>query len=178
MSIMQKALEESGHPLMSNTLVQHRKQEEMRQQQENIKYAKEMRDHAIMMVHNLSYSRRHKDGGGMLIPRKKENRERLMKAMHKAAVYANLARPNNGYPEPPRYDPEYPQNTSTPKTPLMCMTQEMNRLIYWVNILRARGVEEDNIIIQNVSAHVHRLQNRINKIRHGSSPRRTIVEYK
>ena len=53
---------------------------------------REMRDHYLVIVRKISYSRKLKTGGGRLIPRRKEQREELHEAAQAARVYAYLAR--------------------------------------------------------------------------------------
>jgi hypothetical protein len=167
MSTMQEALINSGNA--ANYLAQKREREAEQQRRANMAHAKRMRDKAIMQVHSLSYSRKSKDGkGGMLVPRKAELRERLAAAMQKAAVYAVLARPDNGYPAPPyRRDPEYPNGAQmhSPKKGLDMnhLVAERNRLVFWLQILKSRNAPEQTI--QNVEAHILRLARRVDKSR-------------
>lgn len=162
---LREALIHSGHPTMVGMLAQRRAREDEQRRRANMRHAKSMRDKAIMQIHRLSYSRKAKDGrGGTLVPRKAELRERLAKAMQKAAVYAALARPDNGYPEPPfRRDPEYPEGAQlrAPRKGLDMThaVSERNRLVFWLQVLKARNAPEQTI--QNVEAHIVRLGRRI-----------------
>ena len=166
MGTMQEAMLRSGNKtIISFVAERKRKQEEMRRM-EATRHAKSMRDKAIAEVHRLSYSRKSKDGrGGSLVPRKSANREKLAAAMQKAAVYAALARPDNGYPEPPfRRDPEYPIGAplgSQDGLDIRNLIAERNRLTFWLQILKSRGAPETTI--QNVEAHLLRLARRIDR---------------
>jgi len=164
MTTLQNALLRSNHPSMIRFTKEKERREEENRRRSNILHAKSMRDKAIMEIHKLAYSRKAKDGyGGMLVPRRAADREKLAKAMQKAAVYASLARPENGYPEPPfRRDPEYPAGPIA-KDGLDSnnFVVERNRLVFWLQVLKGRNAPQQ--VIQNVEAHIVRLATRINR---------------
>jgi hypothetical protein len=161
---MREALTRSGHPMMVGILAQRQAREEQERKRANMRHARDMRDKAIMQVHRLSYSRKSKTGGGTLVPRKKENRERLASAVQKAAVYAVLSRPDHGYPAPPyRRDPEYPNGArmGSPRKGLDMnhSVAERNRLVFWLQVLKSRETPEETI--HNVESHIVHLARRV-----------------
>ena len=172
---MREAFAQSKNQTVVGFLTQKKAREDEMRRRANVAHAKMMRDKAIMEIHRLSYSRKSSDGGGMLVPRKKEWRSKLDAAIQKAAVYAALARPENGYPPPPyRRDPEYPDGAllHAPRGGLDItnLVAERNRLVFWRQLLEMRGAPMETM--QNVEAHIVRLNRRIDRGRTNDMIRR------
>jgi len=165
------AMEQSGREDFAGVLAKARAEDAQRkvEQQQRVAAlaraeARRMRDTAIARIHELSYSRKLKGGGGKLVPRRKELRGELEQAMTAAKVYANLARPEHGYPRPPRaYDPEFPAPKAKPQrkdnmdyTKLMT---ERNRLTFWLSVLESRKATDETR--ERVAAHIERLEKKL-----------------
>lgn len=168
MTSMKAALEQSGHVVVVGYLA--KKEAERKVREERVKVdvdrkgraeARRLRDEAISQIHSLSYSRKNKDGGGKLVPRRKENREALARAMQAAKVYASLARPEHGYPRPPRvYDEQYPKPENNKRmTDFNRVSTERNRLTFWLSVLQSRGACDARL--ERIAAHIARLERKL-----------------
>lgn len=172
MSIMQEAFNRSRNETVREHMSKIEKINADRRRRSNERHAREMRDKAIAEIHSLSYSR-----NGKLVPRKKHLREKLEAAKQRAKVYAYMARPANGYPEPPRrLDPEYPIDNKRHTLDLNRLASERNRLAFWLSILEKRGIGDDTR--HNILCQIQRLERKLVRMRENDGVRKTPGRHK
>lgn len=166
MQTLRLALEKSNNRVIVGHIAKKKAEEDARRKHETMMIARKLRDKAIAKVHELSYSRKNPNGGGKLVPRRKELRDELKQAMQEARIYAKLARPEHGYPAPPfRRDPEYPVGAQLSRPNQMdfnAVSAERNRLVFWMSVLESRNASNETKA--NVAAHIERLELKLRRM--------------